>query len=447
MNILNNYTLLNRRQVLQMLGIGVGSLVGQSLLSGCAVDPVTGKKEFILLSEADEIALDRKQSPYQFSTDYGQVLDQRLNSYINRVGLELSKRSHRPQMPYSFRAVNAAYINAYAFPGGSIAATRGILVELESEAELAALLSHEIGHVNARHTAEQSTKGMLANLLVAGATVATGAAGYGSAANLVQSLGGLSAGALLAHYSRDNEREADSLGMEYMTRAGYSPEGMVGLMEILQKNGRKQPGAIELMFATHPMSRERLQFARQQSQSTYARFLSGSRNRERYMDRTANLRKIKPAISAIQQANTALAKKQYEKADGLLNRALQVAPNDYTALVMRAKSQLAMKNTGQARRLALRSTQIYPEEAQGHLVTAMTDFIDKRYSSAYEQFNRYDTILPGNPEITFFKGRCLEGMQRRDQSAREYHRYLQQVRRGNNARYAYNRLKTWGYIQ
>ncbi len=165
------------------------------------------------------------------------------------------------------------------------------------------------------------------------------------------------------------------------------------------------------------------------------------------MDRTANLRKIKPAITAIQQANTALAKKQYEKADGLLNRALQIAPNDYTALVMRAKSQLAMKNTSQARQLALRSTQVYPEEAQGHLVTAMADFIDTKYRPAYEQFNRYDIILPGNPEITFFKGRCLEGMQRQNQSAREYHRYLQQVRRGNNARYAYNRLKTWGYIK
>jgi len=447
MSILNKHTMLNRRQVLHMLGIGVGSLVGQSFLSGCAVDPVTGKKEFILLSEADEIALDRKQSPYQFSTDFGQVQDQRLNNYINRVGLELSKRSHRPQMPYSFRAVNAAYINAYAFPGGSIAATRGILVELENEAELAALLSHEIGHVNARHTAEQSTKGMLANLLVTGATGATGAAGYGNAAGLVQSLAGLSAGALLAHYSRDNEREADGLGMEYMTRAGYSPEGMVGLMEILQKNGRKQPGAIELMFATHPMSRERLQFARQQARSTYARFLSDARNRERYMDQTANLRKIKPAITAMQQANSALAKKQYKKADGLLNRALQIAPNDYTALVMRAKGQLAMKNTDRARRLALRSTQVYPEEAQGHLITAMADFIDKNYGPAYEQFNRYDGILPGNPEITFFKGRCLEGMQRRNQSAGEYHRYLQQVRRGTNARYAYNRLKTWGYIQ
>lgn len=440
-------TVLTRRQVLRMLGIGVGSLMGQSLLSGCAVDPVTGKNSFVLLSESDEIALDKQQSPYQFSTDYGPVQDQHLNSYINRVGNELARHSHRLQMPYSFRAVNAAYINAYAFPGGSIAVTRGILVELESEAELAALLGHEIGHVNARHTAEQSTKGMLANLFVAGASVATGAAGYGNAANLVQSLGGLSAGALLAHYSRDNEREADALGMEYMTRAGYSPEGMTGLMEILQENGRKQPGAIELMFATHPMSRERLQYARQQAQSTYARFLPGVQNRERYMDQTANLRRIKPAIRFIQQANTAQAKKQYQKADALLSRALQIAPNDYTALVMQANGRLAMKNTGQARKLAFKATQVYPAEAQGHLVTAMADFVDKKYSPAYEQFSRYDQLLPANPEITFFKGLCLEGMQRRKESAKKYHRYLQQVQRGKNARYAYNRLKTWGYIQ
>lgn len=447
MNTLKSSPLLSRRQVLQMLGISAGAFMGSTLLSGCAVDPVTGKKEFVLLSESDEIALDRKQSPYQFSTDYGVSQDEGLNNYINRVGVALAGRSHRPQMPYSFRTVNAAYINAYAFPGGSIAVTRGILVELKNEAELAALLGHEIGHVNARHTAEHSTKGMLANLLVAGASVATNAAGYGNAAGLVQSLGGLSAGALLAHYSRDNEREADTLGLEYMTRAGYSPEGMVGLMEILQENGRKQPGAVELMFATHPMSRERLQRAKQQAHSTYAHFLPALLNRERYMDHTEELRRIKPSIVAIGQAGTALGKRQYQTADTLLAGALQIAPNDYTALVMRAKCQLALKNTQLARRLALKSTQVYPVEAQGHLVTAMTDFIDKQYSSAYEQFSRYDQLLPGNPEVTFFKGLCLEGMQRRNEAAREYHTYLQRVRRGKNAQYAYNRLKTWGYTQ
>lgn len=439
--------MLTRRQVLHMLGVGAGSYLGASFLSGCAIDPITGQRELVLLSEADEIALDRSQSPYQFSTDFGAVQDKQLNFYINQVGTELARRSHRPQMPYSFRTVNAGYINAYAFPGGSIAATRGIMVELENEAELAALLGHEIGHVNARHTAEHATKGMLANILVSGASVATSAAGFGSAADLVGSLGGLSAGALLAHYSRDNEREADALGMEYMTRAGYSPKGMVGLMNILQEKGRKQPSAIELMFSTHPMSQERLQRAKEEADTTYGRFLSAALNKERFMDYTANLRRIKPAIVAIGKAGSALGKEQYRDADSLLSSALQAAPNDYTALVMRAKCQLALNNIPQARRLALHSTQVYPTEAQGHIVTGMADFLDKRYGQAYEQFNSYDQLLPGNPEVTFFMGLCLEGMERRDEAARKYRTYLQRVRQGKNANYAYNRLKTWGYIR
>jgi len=436
-----------RRRLLKMGAVSAASMAMPVLFTSCAVDPVTGQNELVFLSKNDEISLDRKQAPYQFSSDYGVVQDVQLNAYINRVGREIAARSHRPQMPYSFRAVNAAYINAYALPGGSIAATRGILVELNNEAELAALLGHEIGHVNARHAAEASTKGMLTNLLLAGATVATSAAGYGNAAGLVQQLGGMGAGALLAHYSRDNEREADALGMEYMTRTGYSPLGMIQLMEVLEKNGHRQPDAIELMFATHPMSSERLQWARHAANTTYARFLSGAMNRERYMEHTKGLRRIKPAIEAMGKATSLLNKGKYGKADPLLARALRIAPDDYTALVMRAKCQLGLKRTGEARRLAAAAIRVYPQEAQGHLVAAMANFVDKKYNPALQQFNRYDQLLPGNPEITFFKGLCLEGMGRRPEAARHYNAYLQRVRRGKNAAYAYNRLKTWGYIK
>ncbi len=436
-----------RRQLLKMGAVSTASILTPALFTSCAVDPVTGQNEIVFLSKADEIALDRKQAPYQFSSDYGVVQDRQLNAYINRVGLEIAARSHRPQMPYSFRAVNAAYINAYALPGGSIAVTRGILVELEDEAELAALLGHEIGHVNARHAAEASTKGTLANLLLAGATVATSAAGYGNAAGLVQQLGGMGTGALLAHYSRDDEREADALGMEYMTRAGYSPLGMIQLMEVLEKNGHRQPGAIELMFATHPMSRERLEWAEQAANTTYARFRSGAMNKKRYMEHTKRLRRIKPAIEAMGKANTLLNRGKYGEADALLAQALRIAPDDYTALVMRAKCQLGLKKPREAGRLAHVATQVYPTEAQGHLVAAMSFFVEKKYDPAYKQFSRYDQLLPGNPEITFFKGLCLEGMGKRTEAARHYQAYLQRVRRGKNAGYAYNRLRTWGYIR
>ncbi|MCX7590791.1 MAG: M48 family metalloprotease, partial [Kiritimatiellae bacterium] len=157
---------MNRRQFLVLT---TGAAVGFAF-TGCATNPATGRKELMLVSEADELSMDRERAPHQFSADYGAVLDQRLNNYVAAVGSKLAAASHRPQLPYSFRVVNANHANAYTFPAGSIAVTRGLLLEMESEAELAAVLGHEIGHVSARHTAQQMSKGILAQVLVTGVT-------------------------------------------------------------------------------------------------------------------------------------------------------------------------------------------------------------------------------------------------------------------------------------
>lgn len=437
----------SRRELLQILGTSTATLAAGQLFSGCAVDPVTGRNQFMMMSEQEEISLDKKQSPYQFSADYGVIQDARLNQYINKVGQELAATSHRPQMPFTFRGVNAAYINAYAFPGGSIATTRGILVELENEAELAALLGHEIGHVCARHTAEQQSKGVLANILVAGASIATSAAGYGSAAGLVQDLGGLSAGALLASYSRDNEREADALGMQYMVRTGYNPDGMVGLMEILLENSKHKPSAIELMFATHPMSDERFATARDAVQNIPVEQQNYPVHRERYMDYTAGLRKLKPTITALQKGNAAMGKKNYNTAKQEFDKALKASPNDYAALLMMAKCQYAMKKTDKAEQFAAKATQVYPREAQAHVVTAVIAIQNKHFDRALNHLDQYDSILPGNVEVTFYKGYSFEGMSKREQAATQYQTYLRQVRQGKQAQHAYRRLKQWGYIR
>ena len=438
---------LSRREILKLIGIGTGAALTPTFLTGCAVDPVTGRQQLMFMSPAEEIALDQQQSPYQFSSDYGVVRDPVLNTYLDHVGNELAARSHRPEMPFSFRAVNAAYINAYAFPGGSIATTRGILVELENEAELAALLGHEIGHVNARHTAERATKGALAQILVASAAIATSAAGYGNYGGLVQDIGGLSAGALLAHYSRDNEREADALGMEYMTRTGYTPQGMVGLMEVLLENGHKNPSAIELMFSTHPMSEERHKTAVRDAESTYKAMLAAPDNRERYMDYTVRLREIKGALKAMQNGATAMGKKEYLQADEEFTRALTMAPGDYAALVMMAKCKMAQDKNNEAEQYALQASRVNPEEAQARSVLGVTSIINKKYSQAFDQFSAYDKLLPGNPEIGFFKGLSMEGMQRKKEAAQYYYSFLQQVQQGSQAQYAYKRLKAWGYVQ
>lgn len=427
---------LTRRDFLWLMGAGATV----TTLNSCGVNPVTGKTQLMLVSEEQEIALDKENSPHQFSSDYGASQDHGLNSYITELGNDLAQRSHRPQMPYSFRAVNATYVNAYAFPGGSIATTRGILVELENEAEFAGLLGHEIGHVNARHSASRMSQGMLAGALLTGVGAALKSSDYGDYAGLVESVGGLGAGALLAHYSRDNEREADALGMEYMTRAGLNPKGMAGLMKVLLEQSKHKPSALEMMFATHPLSQERYDTASQQAVSQYRQAIKMPLNRERYMDNTVKLRQIKPAIEAMQNGEQAMGKESYNDAEQQFNQALVKAPDDYAGLVMMAKCQVALERPLKAQNYADQAKRIYPQEAQAHQVSGVSKLVRKQFSSAYEDFDNYERYLPGNPQTIFLKGITLEGMQDRKAAAQEYQRYLNEVSQGDQAQYAQQRL-------
>jgi len=399
------------------------------------------------MSESDEIALDQENAPHQFSADYGSVQDSALNNYITQVGMELASRSHRPQMPYSFRAVNATYVNAYAFPGGSIAATRGILLEIDNEAELAGLLGHEIGHVNARHTASRMTSTMIAQGLLALAVAGVESSKYKQWSQVAAIGGTLFATGVLAYYSREDERQADDLGMDYMTRANYSPEGMVGLMDILRSMSNHKPSAIEVMFSTHPMSDERYQTAVNASQGTYAFGLQYPLNRERYMDYTAPLRQMSGAIEEMQTGEGLMMQEQYAEAEGYFYSALRQAPNDYACLILMAKCLVAQERYDQAQQYARIAQQTYPSEAQGFLVDGVASLNRKDFGSAYEGFVAYDQRLPGNPDITFFKGYSQEGMQHRQEAAEEYNRYLQIVNEGDQAQHAYQRLTEWGYIQ
>ena len=426
----------------------LSSMTAAGLFAGCATNPVTGRSQLMLVSEDEEIQIDKQNAPYQFSADYGTVQDQRLNNYIDRTGKNIATQTHRTHMPFNFHVVNAIYVNAYAFPGGTIACTRGILLSLDNEAELSALLGHELGHVNARHTAEQMSKGMLTQTVIGGLAVAAGTqgAGYG---NLASQLGQFGAGALLASYSRDNEREADALGMEYMVRAGYSAQGMVGLMDVLRSMGKHKPSTIELMFSTHPMSDERYRTAVETADTKYKSAQSKPMYRERYMDNTAKLRSQKGAIDEMQKGQQEMAANNFSAADVHLRKAIKLAPKDYTALVMMSMSQLAQKKWTVGRQYAEMAQQVYPAEAQAYHLSGFAKIQMKDFEGALEEFSSYDKKLPGNPNIVFFKGYAYEGMKKYPQAGQEYQRYLQFTQQGDYARHAYQRLQEWrarGYI-
>jgi predicted Zn-dependent protease len=432
---------LSRRKFIRLT-----ALTGAGLLAGCAANPVTGRSQLMLVSEEKEIAMDKQNSPHQLSADYGTLQDKALNDYISATGKAMAKKTHRPHMPYSFQGVNATYINAYAFPGGTIATTRGILLSLESEAELAALLGHELGHVNARHTAEIMSKKILTTAIIGGAAIYAGTRDpvYGGVAAAVGMVG---SGVLLAAYSRSNERQADSLGMEYMVKSGYGPDGMSGLMDMLSGMSKHKASITQLLFSTHPMSDERYNNAEKEIKSKYMAAKNKPIYRERYMDHTANLRKIKGAIVELQKGETLMAQEKFPQAESHLKKALKKAPDDYAALTMMAKCQIVQKKFSEAEQYSGKARQVYPQEAQAHNLDGITKIQQKKYAAALNSFNVYDKRLPGNPGTLFFKGLSYEGMQRRESAAKNYKGFLDVVNQGEQAKYAYQRLKQWGYIK
>jgi beta-barrel assembly-enhancing protease len=430
--------LLGRRDFLRFAAVGTLA-AGLGAGMGCAPNPVTGQRQLMLISEEQEIAADRRSSPHQISADYGQVQDPILGRYLAEVGGKVAGVSHRPHMPYSFRAVNASYVNAYAFPGGTIGVTRGILLGMSDEAELAALLGHEIGHVSARHTATRMSKAALLGVAMAGASAVAGDLGAG--------LGALGGGMLLAHYSREDERQADDLGMEYMVGAGRDPHGMVALMDMLRSMQKEKPGALQTMFSTHPMGEERYQTARRTIEQRYAGRPGLARGREPYMDSIAGLRRVKPAVEAFQAGEREMGAKQYAKAEEHFRKGLNTAPGDYAGLLLMAKCMLAMERSADAVRFASEARQAYPSEPHAHLVLGVGQLAVKRHDAAYQEFTAYEAKLPGNPNTVFLQGRSLEGMGRIPESARAYQAYLQQVREGAQAQYAHRRLVEWGYIR
>jgi predicted Zn-dependent protease len=423
------------------------SLSAAGWVAGCARNPVSGKPQLMLVSEEEEIQVDKQYAPLQFSSDYGRIQDKALNEYVSDVGKAMSSRTHRPKMPYSFRVVNATYVNAYTFPGGSVACTRGILLDLDNEAQLAALLGHELGHVNARHTAQQMSKGTITQVFVGGLSVVAGVAGGGALGQVAAQLGMIGAGALLASYSRDNEREADALGMEYMVKAGYDPKGMVGLMDMLRSLNKSKPSAIELMFSTHPMSDERYATAVKRAKEDYPKAASLPVYRERYMDNTERLRAQKEAIEEMQKGEQLMAKEKYKEAESHFRKALREAPEDYAGLVMMATCQLVQKDYREGLRYAEEAQSVYPREAQAHHLSGFAKIQTKDYQGAYEEFDTCEKLLPANPTSIFLKGYAMEGMRNRKEAAQEYSRYLKIVQEGDYAQHAYKRLVEWGYVK
>ena len=234
------------------------------LLGGCASNPVSGQQDFVMMSESQEIALGRT-SDAEVRKQYKVYANPALQSYVNHVGQEIAAHSHRPYLDYHFTVIDSAEINAFALPGGYVYITRGILAYLNSEAEMAAVLGHEIGHVTARHGVRQQSAAQAANIGISIASIFVPQLNT----QIGHDLSNLMGGALLSGYGRDHELEADRLGAQYLARTHYDPQAMIRVIDVLKnqelfdaqiaKQEGREPRHYHGTFATHPDNDTRLQ--------------------------------------------------------------------------------------------------------------------------------------------------------------------------------------------
>ncbi|MCX8118210.1 MAG: M48 family metalloprotease [Desulfobacterota bacterium] len=262
----------------------VAWLVLLCFIVSCAVNPVTGKKELMLLSERDELQLGR-ETDREILQQYGLYEDPKLTSYVQEMAKRIGGFSHRPHLNYDCKILDAPVVNAFAVPGGYVYFTRGILAFLNSEAELAGVMGHEIGHIAARHSAQQYSKAQIAQLGL----------GLGSVlidSPLVTGLAQIGVGLLFLRFSRDNEREADELGVEYAARAGYDAEALAQFFETLEKlNPGSDRSGLPGWFSTHPSPENRIAAVRAKAKEWFQKLnLQTSRvEREGYLKRIDGL--------------------------------------------------------------------------------------------------------------------------------------------------------------
>ena len=297
-------------------------------LAACTVNPVTGRNQLMLISESEELDIGRQNyAPLQQSEGGVYRLDPGLSDYVSEVGQRVAAVSDRP-LDYEFVVLNNSVPNAWALPGGKIGINRGLLYELDSEAELAAVLGHEVVHAAARHgAAAMSRSALLEGAVVLGAV----AAQDHEYEDYIVSAARLGAVLVGLRYGRDAERESDEYGIRYMLRAGYDPQAAVSLQEaFLRLSEGREPGWLAGLFASHPPSSQRVE----DNQALVIELqpetegLDLETGQARYRQAMAGLTATRPAYEFFDEAEAAFASRESSEALGHIEEAIGMLPRE-----------------------------------------------------------------------------------------------------------------------
>lgn len=411
----------------------------------CVTNPVTGKSQLSLMGEEEEKRLGAEAYGPMIQESYGAATDPELQRFVDGVGQGLSKVSHRPALEYEFRVVNANYDNAFALPGGKICITRGLLSRMTTEDQLAGVVGHEIGHVTARHGAQQYTSQMLiGGLLGIGAVVLESEEVKG--APLIMAAAGIGGQLVLLRYSRDHERQSDELGMEYMARAGYNPKGFVESMEILKGAHDKEPSKLEAMFQSHPLTSERIETARQRAAAKYPDKLGAPDRVDAFRSATRQLKSEAPAFKLMDEGEKLLAKKDARGAAAKFDEAARLAPRQAILPALKAIALVEANELRSSREAAREAVRRDPALFHGRLAGGLSAYRLSDFRDAISELESAEKSVGAQLVTTYYLGRSFEALGDRTRASEKFLLIARSGATGEQADYAKRRLLEWGVI-
>ncbi len=429
------------RAVLRRAG---ASALALSLLVSCVTNPVTGKSQLSLVSVEEEKALGLESYGPLIQQSWGRVNDPELQEYVTSVGKRLAAVSHAPGYDYAFTVVNANYDNAFALPGGKVCITRGLLARMTNEDQLAGVLGHETGHVTARHGAAAMTRQMLASgILGVGAAVLESQDVRGAPA--IVAAAGIGTQLVLLRYTRDQKRQSDELGMAYMAKAGYNPEGFVESMEILRAAHEREPSKLEALFQSHPVTTERIETGRRRVAALYAEESRRPLRTPPFEQATRQLKREVPAFRVADEGEKAMAAKEYRKAADRYAEAARQAPRQAILPALEGIALLRVGDLEGARRAGRTAVALDPDSYHGRLAAGVAENRLGRHQEAVEDLLAAEKAAGAGLVTSYVLGRSYEALGRKEEAARRYSFVASNAPDAEESGYCRQRLAEWGY--
>ena len=458
-------------------------------IAGCATNPVTGQSQFMLVSEEQEVQMGKELYPnamWGAEGGGGEFKDEKAKSYLKNVVLNLHKVSHRSNLPVDFAIQNSSVPNAWAIPG-YVVITRGLLAGLDNEAEFAFVMGHEMGHVSARHSASQMSMSILHQALLLGAGIALAGSDYSDAA---LTLGALGSSLLLLKYSRNDELEADALGVQYMTKLGYNPNNAISAHRNLEKisneymkslgKSSKESGFFEELLSTHPRTSIRIDEIQHIINRTpkYAIMGDGT-NKQQFQSVIYNLKKVNniytahydKAVRALNNNNIdeaaveiskamskdqtqapfyglsgfiMLKKKDSVNAEKYFNYALRLDNNYQPALRGMGSINYMKGNFAEAKRYLNRSIALFPGDMSSRYFLGMSYYKTNDFKSAITHLKPFADAQQKHPNVHGVLGMCYENVNDLNSAYNEYAMQVKVAPNNDMGRLAASRLTSLG---